>query len=223
VSFPSHLYSSIIKAKQRSGADRRNAYYFWNKKTNVTTWDNPLVGANASASASAGTTSNTSKSDNDEGSKDQQGEEEDEGPGNNDGADPAVKKAAVKAPAVASAASSSSKPDPSAADYGGIDPELAYLDPTLSTGRKGQSASGSYAARFNARTGRFEGDPTKNPDRVGDVERAKRQNQFYFDYDSWQKTLAVVSPTAASRASEEESRSFSWPYRCHTGQRIPRS
>lgn len=92
---------------------------------------------------------------------------------------------------------------PSAADFGGIDPDLAYLDPSLASRARGAGGAGAYVARFNARTGKFEADPTKNPDRVSDVQRAKRQNQFYFDYDGWQATLAQQQEqNALKRAAE---------------------
>lgn len=189
---------------------RRNTYYFWNRKTNVTTWDNPLVGQNASAASAASATeptASTSKSASANNNDDDDKDEEDDAAGNNDGVDPAVRKKARQEAAAASKAAPTATEPPSAAaaDYGGIDPELAYLDPSLAAGsRRGASASGAYAARFNARTGRFEGDPTKNPERVGDVERAKRQNQFYFDYDNWQKTLAAEHDKRALDGVDED-------------------
>lgn len=41
-------------------------------------------------------------------------------------------------------------------DYGGIDPELAYLDPSLSRSSTSGSAAPAFQARFNSRTGRFQ-------------------------------------------------------------------
>lgn len=72
-----------------------------------------------------------------------------------------------------------------AEDYGGVDPELAYLDPSIRAGSSG--GSGSLTARFNARTGKFEGDPSRNPEHHSDFSRAKRQSSFFFDVDAWQK------------------------------------
>ena len=138
----------------------------------MTTWDNPLVGQNASAQAEAGSSSAVAAAAAGKEADDKEAEDdESEGPGNNDGADPSLRKKATAngdSSNTATAPKAATPSEPTAADYGGIDPELAYLDPSLGA-RKGQTASGSYAARFNARTGRFEGDPRKNPDRVGDV------------------------------------------------------
>jgi hypothetical protein len=77
----------------------------------------------------------------------------------------------------------------------GVDPDLAYLDPNLSVALSssassgGTVAGGAYAAagRFNARTGKFEGDPSRNPDFVSDFSRMKRQSNIYFDVDGWEK------------------------------------
>lgn len=92
---------------------------------------------------------------------------------------------------------------PTAEDFGGIDPDLAYLDPTL--GRKGgANSAGAYTARFNARTGKFQGDPTMNPDRVSEVERGKRQNQFYFDYTNWEKSRAMQQEENARKRAAGE-------------------
>ena len=71
----------------------------------------------------------------------------------------------------------------------GIDPDLAYLDPSLSN-PLGPQGKFNATARFNARTGKFEADPEKNPDRVSDFNRAKRQNAFFFDVDGWEKQKA---------------------------------
>ena len=65
-------------------------------------------------------------------------------------------------------------------DLGGIDPDLAYLDPTLAHGPRAQIAGG-FAARFNARTGKFEGDPNRNPDSVSEFTRQRKKEEFYFD------------------------------------------
>ena len=83
-------------------------------------------------------------------------------------------------PASKTATPDATSSEPTKDDYGGIDPDLAYLDPSLKARRPGGANAGNvYAARFNARTGRFEGDPNRNPDYVSDVSRAKRQNNFY--------------------------------------------
>lgn len=160
-------------------------YYYWNRTTNTTTWTNPFESgaaapaapAVASGSASpvpaAEATASTSKATSPQ-------------PGQASNATVNDASSAIS-PVNEERAGSSG---PTAAEFGGIDPDLAYLDPSLASRAKGAGGAGAYVARFNARTGKFEADPTKTPDRVSDVQRAKRQNQFYFDYDGWQATLA---------------------------------
>jgi hypothetical protein len=116
-----------------------NAYYFWNAKSNETTWENPLLAPAASTST-------------------------------------------LPTPAPAT--------DPSGRaiiSYDGIDPELAYLDPSYS--RANSSAAPSFQARFNSRTGRFQGDPTMNPDRISEFSRGERQQNAFYDTASWQTSL----------------------------------
>lgn len=74
-------------------------------------------------------------------------------------------------------------------DLGGIDPELAYLDPQCAramSSRGGQDPP-TFAARFNAKTGRFESDPSHDPSRVSQYARARTQAGAYFDVDGWEK------------------------------------
>lgn len=72
----------------------------------------------------------------------------------------------------------------------GIDPELAYLDPSLAAGPSlAGAASGLYTAKFNARTGQFAKPDARDPDHVSEYERMKRMNSFYFDMDAWQKEV----------------------------------
>lgn len=47
-------------------------------------------------------------------------------------------------------------PEGDGIDYGGIDPDLAYLDPTLARARTAGGATPAFQARFNSRTGRFQ-------------------------------------------------------------------
>ena len=60
-----------------------------------------------------------------------------------------------------------------------IDPDLAWLDP--SAARAGAGRSVTQTARFNARTGRFQADPSLNPDRISDFQRGQRQQEAYYD------------------------------------------
>ncbi|KAA1068376.1 hypothetical protein PGT21_026867 [Puccinia graminis f. sp. tritici] len=78
-----------------------------------------------------------------------------------------------------------------APDLGGIDPELAHLDPHFARLIHGHASQTEprFAARFNAKTGRFEGDPTRDPSRVSEFARARTQAEAFFDVTGWEKTL----------------------------------
>lgn len=132
----------MLLSSRRFADLRSNAYYFWNAKTNTTTWDNPLETPVASTSAA---------------------------PLPDEEAPPPL--------------------PPSGPDYGGIDPDLAYLDPSLSRSTAASSATPYFQARFNSRTGRFQGDPTMNPDRISEFKRGERQQEAYYDVSSWQSSL----------------------------------
>ncbi|PLW08250.1 hypothetical protein PCASD_22125 [Puccinia coronata f. sp. avenae] len=73
----------------------------------------------------------------------------------------------------------------------GIDPELAHLDPQMARIMHAHSSQTEprFAARFNAKTGRFEADPTRDPSRVSEYAKARSQAEAFFDVDSWEKTL----------------------------------
>ena len=60
-----------------------------------------------------------------------------------------------------------------------IDPDLAWLDP--SAARAGAERPVTQTARFNARTGRFQADPSLNPDRISEFQRGQRQQEAYYD------------------------------------------
>ncbi|KAK4049867.1 hypothetical protein OIV83_003923 [Microbotryomycetes sp. JL201] len=70
---------------------------------------------------------------------------------------------------------------------GGIDPDLAFLDPNLQ--RRELGSGGIVQGRFNARTGRFQADATANPDRVSEYNRGVRQQQAFYNVDSWTEGL----------------------------------
>lgn len=76
-------------------------------------------------------------------------------------------------------------------DLGGIDPELAHLDPHMARRIHGHTSLNEprFTARFNARTGRFEGDPQHDPSRVSEFARARTQAEAYFDVTGWEKSL----------------------------------
>lgn len=129
---------------------QHNAYYFFNMRTNETTWTNPLASADASGSSVTG---------------------------------------------AYPTASSSRFDSESAALAQGIDPGLAFLDPTLAAGPSNPAAL-AYTAKFNARTGAFARPDARDPEHVSEYERMKRMNSFYFDMDAWQKEVE-------ERAAEE--------------------
>ena len=128
---------------------QHNMYYFYNTRTNETTWTNPLANSDASASTSTSTSSTSTYYD------------------------------AAAAAAIAQ----------------GIDPSLAYLDPSLAAGPSASSllssnpAAYTYSAKFNSRTGAFTRPDGRDPEHVSEYERMKRMNNFYFDMDQWQKDV----------------------------------
>ena len=131
-----------------------NAYYFWNSRTNETTWENPISAPTASGSTQQ-------------------------------------------------------PPLPIEEDrFDGIDPDLAYLDPKYSTATSNSSSyAPTFQARFNSRTGRFQGDPTMNPDRVSEFKRGERQQEAFYDTNSWTESLGGKGLRAArgigSQTNEE--------------------
>jgi hypothetical protein len=135
-----------------------NAYYFYNTETHETTWENPLQSRHADSNISTQETSATQEP-------------------------------------VASSSSTSSSYPPSgytalqeAAIAQGIDPSLAYLDPSLA-GSAGPGGSFTSTARFNARTGTFAKMDARDPSHVSEYERARRMSEFYFDVNSWEKDV----------------------------------
>lgn len=74
----------------------------------------------------------------------------------------------------------------------GIDPSLAYLDPSLAASPSASSLYSSYAvtAKFNARTGQFTGPNARDPSHMSEYERARRMSEFYFDVAAWERQRA---------------------------------
>ena len=133
---------------------QHNAYYFYNSKTQETTWKNPLE-PEASSSASAAAT-------------------------------PAEPEASTST----SAAVSSMYALQAAAAAQGIDPSLAYLDPSLAASTSSNPQAFTYTAKFNARTGAFAKPDGRDPNHVSEYERARRMSEAYFDVGQWEKDLA---------------------------------
>lgn len=105
------------------------------------------------------------------------------------------------------ASTSSSTPTPGPDErLDGIDPDLVYLDPSLSATMTpaGPSTAPAFSARFNLRTGRFQGDPTMTPDRVSAFNRGNRQQEAYYDTGSWAESLAGKGVKASRGALDEK-------------------
>ncbi|KAI0080375.1 hypothetical protein K474DRAFT_1704684 [Panus rudis PR-1116 ss-1] len=151
-----------------------NAYYFYNAVTQETTWTNPLQPAAAAAVSSPTSPASTSASP-----------------------DPS---ASTTTPAPSSAASHLYQLQMAAAAQG-IDPSLAYLDPSLVAGPSSSGSAFEFTAKFNARTGAFAKADARDPSHLSEYERAKRMSEFYFDVNAWEQDVAK-----RKREEEEESR-----------------
>jgi WW domain len=140
-----------------------NAYYFHNAVTQETTWENPLQPSQPSSSSSSSSSTSQTPAQNDEGKE----------------TDPSASTPAYTA--LQQAALSQ-----------GIDPSLAYLDPSLisdvnpTTGSSIPGVNPSFTAKFNARTGAFTRNDARDPSHLSEYERAKRMSEFYFDVEDWQ-------------------------------------
>jgi hypothetical protein len=160
-----------------------NAYYFFNAATQQTTWVNPLQPApDASASApdpapAPAPVASTSTSDpTPEGSSAPQ---------------------AALPPQLAQLYATQA-----AAAAAGIDPALAFLDPSLAAGGAGGGgAAYAASAKFNARTGAFARADARAPEHLSEHARAQRMSAFYFDTAAWE---ADVAKRAAEEDAEDE-------------------
>lgn len=147
-----------------------NAYYFFNSVTQETTWTNPLQPSAATSASDASLEPQASTS------------------------------AAGAASAAAAAATSTSSSFTSALEAAalaqGIDPSLAYLDPSLvqTATVSGTPIPGAlpptFTAKFNARTGQFARPDARDPTHLSEYERAKRMSEFYFDVNAWEQDVA---------------------------------
>jgi hypothetical protein len=79
----------------------------------------------------------------------------------------------------------------------GIDPELAFLDPSLVL-PAGAPQAGTFQAKFNARTGAFTAPEARDPTHLGEWERAQRMSSVYFD------TAAYDEEVQRRKMEEEE-------------------
>ncbi|CUA73049.1 hypothetical protein RSOLAG22IIIB_10493 [Rhizoctonia solani] len=83
----------------------------------------------------------------------------------------------------------------------GIDPELAYLDPTLavpSGGAKGPVPT--FSARFGARDGKFTAMDGRRPEHLSEAARAQRMSAVYYDTEAWEREIAERDAKAKAEA-----------------------
>ena len=158
-----------------------NAYYFFNSKTQQTTWENPLQSSTPSdpsstpSDPSSSTTTTTTTP-----------------------VDPSSSTSPASAPITPAPAVASLYALQEAAAAQGIDPSLAYLDPSLA-GPSGSAPGGSFVAKFNARTGAFARADARAPAHLSEYERAKRMSEVYFDVGAWEQEVEQ-----RKQAEEEE-------------------
>jgi hypothetical protein len=74
----------------------------------------------------------------------------------------------------------------------GIDPSLAYLDPSLAGAPSVPGGSGTYnfTAKFNAHTGAFARPDGRDPTHLSEFERMKRMSSVYFNMEQWEQEVA---------------------------------
>lgn len=133
---------------------QHNAYYFYNSQTNETTWINPLEPdpslSTEPAAAEGQSHASTSKSPQPESSSSTSQETSPQPSAS------ASHYAAMQAAAIAA----------------GIDPSLAYLDPSLaaSTSTAAGPLPNTFTAKFNARTGAFTTGDARDPGHLSEYE-----------------------------------------------------
>ncbi|KAG9047141.1 hypothetical protein FS837_002924 [Tulasnella sp. UAMH 9824] len=150
-----------------------NAYYFYNTRTKETTWTNPLL---PPTEGQAVTENPPTSSDKDAVT---------EGP------EPSSSRGVKSSTLV-----------PDEAVLNGIDPALAYLDPTLYATRAGGAPPNTFSAKFNARTGRFTAmSDSRDPSYLSEAERAKRMSSVFFDVDKWEADVASRKSKEAEEAA----------------------
>lgn len=138
---------------------QHNTYYFYNASTGETTWVNPFQPSPSDLSSS----------------------------------DPRAQDTAANAQADGSDGTVDPNPyDPNSLEAraiaAGIDPSLAFLDPSLA-GSSSLAHTGSFTAKFNARTGAFTATDARAPAHLSEYERMKRMSEFYFDVGAWEKDV----------------------------------
>lgn len=178
-----------------------SAYYFYNSSTQETTWVNPLQPPSATSGDGDTTTTTTTTAPSSSapapasgsGSAPSTSTGGSDNPNTPQEGDPSSSSASGAAPVPASIAQIYALQEAAAAQ--GIDPSLAYLDPSLAAGASsapGSSSSGTYnfTAKFNAHTGAFARPDGRDPTHLSEYERMKRMSSVYFNMEQWEQEVA---------------------------------
>jgi WW domain len=160
-----------------------NAYYFYNSTTHETTWVNPLQPPTAASGDAAAPSTAPSASAPSTGADNPDAQEDDPSSSSSRSSSGAT-------PVPASVAQIYALQEAAAAQ--GIDPSLAYLDPSLAGGPSAPGGSGAYnfSARFNAHTGTFTRPEGRDPTHLSEYERMKRMSSVYFNMEQWEQEVA---------------------------------
>ena len=179
---PNHQSSGAYSAGdwQAIWSPAHNAYYFHNSMTRETTWVDPIQQGHQQAEGSNGGGKEKGTSETEGNGDEAEGQDKDDEKQGN------VAGPSTNATATTSALTQWEQMQANAMAQG-IDPSLAYLDPSLAAGPS--LPSGAFTARFNARTGAFTAVDGRDPSHLSEYERAKRMSQFYFDVGAWEEEL----------------------------------
>jgi hypothetical protein len=150
---PTNAWQAIL-------SPQHNAYYFFNTQTHETTWTNPLVPASGSSSDPSSSTIEPHGSTSSSTSASQ-----------SQSPPPSAQPSASTS---TTASSSHLAALQAAALAAGIDPSLAYLDPSLVAGPSGGPVPNTFTAKFNARTGAFTAGDARDPSHLSEFEVSKR-------------------------------------------------
>ena len=168
------------------------AYYFYNAVTHETTWANPLQppstasgqgetksqsDPSASSTSVSTSTTSTSLTSSTPAPSVSNPNAKDESSGSSSGATP-VPASVAQIYALQEAAAAQ-----------GIDPSLAYLDPSLA-GPSAPGAAYNFTAKFNAHTGAFTRPDGRDPTHLSEYERMKRMSSVYFNMEQWEQEVA---------------------------------
>ena len=172
-----------------------SAYYFFNSSTQETTWVNPLQPPSAASGDNDATSSTTAPSMSTPAPGSGSAPSTSTGGSDNPNApqegDPSSSSSASGAtPVPASIAQIYALQEAAAAQ--GIDPSLAYLDPSLAGASSVPgSSSGAYnfTAKFNAHTGAFTRPDGRDPTHLSEFERMKRMSSVYFNMEQWEQEV----------------------------------